>query len=213
MVMPELAEDFLCSKELDESQTRIIKSKFSTTLVANVLTKAFTSRPSANNHRTYHASCSHCRAVHESRKCPAFDETRSYCDKLNNFKIVCNAKAADETQSEKKVAIIRNVHHKTHQVTQKENLSVVFTIFNSEVKYDIAPIRLNSLSHSSNSIATHLGLIETEKPWFENILIEKKLVCFKLDPGSGIITLPKKLYLSLNVATKIRQSNEKVPFI
>ena len=47
-----LAEDFLRAKELSESQTKTIKAEIPTQIVANAVTKTYSSRSARNNHRT-----------------------------------------------------------------------------------------------------------------------------------------------------------------
>lgn len=114
-------------------------------------------------------NCRFCNFKHVlgARNCPAYGKECGNCKKMNHFQAVCRVKNVQSINSHDFDEISNAYINSLTQITS-ENVHV---------------------SHCSSNTTN----IEHKPVWREDVRINDKLVSFKIDTGSDVVVLPKKL--------------------
>lgn len=149
--------------------------------------------PGNKNTNNNKQRCSFCSYEHRPNKseCPAFGQTCKSCSKKNHFARVCKFKNvasinADDFDEQSGFYV--------HALTQF---------------YEGNADEVNSVEQDANEqrIETIDTLAVRSKPiWIENIKIKGKIVSFKVDTGSDVTVLPKRLLILLDPNCELKPS-------
>lgn len=150
------------------------------------LSRGNTNTINANN------SCKYCDRTHGPRNCPAYGKNCSACSKPNHFAVVCRARqrAVDNVNATDSNSINATDFENDYYITSIES---VLTTQESELF--LKKQNANERVESKNGKVPRVDAVNSGNPvWKEDLKVNDKFVSFKVDSGSGVGVLPKRIY-------------------
>lgn len=183
-------EEIQNSKEIHHIKTQGTKSKSSSYNKYNKKSQNKSFKTNLENSNLKNEvdiiKCRKCNESHDFKNCPAFGYKCKRCGSYNHFTKCCRSKQVDcindEDDSDK---CLDSVNFNRINISQIEKSNVLNNIKSNDINTDFF------IEMIQNSKSTKNG-------WFQEILIEKFSVNFKLDSGSDVNILPYKLFQKLN---------------
>lgn len=137
--------------------------------------------------------CKKCTYEHFPNRCPAFNKTCANCQQKGHFAKACSSMNANPSVQTHK----HNVQENSWKNKESRNSTNVRSVNLSEI---------DESSSAEEVFFVSECIYNNKSCWNENILVEGKLINFKLDSGSDISILPKKVFNTLTVKPIIQNS-------
>lgn len=150
----------------------------------------FRGNTNTTNRSNNQNNCGNCNRKHEPRRCPAYGKTCDKCSKPNHFSVVCRSQSQQKTQ-QRSVATVNQIDFDNdYYISSIERVLDVDEsglILNKQKSDDICI--------KNNSKVTRVDDVNNGNPvWKEDLKVNDHFVSFKVDSGSGVGVLPKRIH-------------------
>ena len=176
-----------------ESSKRQVK-EMATRSSVNILQQS-SERQLVNNSQVF--NCGQCGCQHKPKKCPAYGQECTFCNKMNHFARMCRNKRARERNIQQKRQQSANTqfrsqtNRRVHDVEQSDTSSNTSTEESPDLM--VTPLQIEGIKKSS--------------AWFANLSTNGgKLTC-KLDTGAEVSVLPLHTYNKLDTKPTLKSTS------